>query len=298
MSKNGCRALIVFAVLCCANAPLLAQESGSGDSSLFARVSHSPDGNPAALQIAIVRYVSAEDSDVAVDLIGAVHIGDAAYYQELNRRFQGYDALLYELIAPPGTEVPSVDEMPPSFISSTQMAMRSALGLAYQLEIIDYAAANFVHADLSPDELAAHMQARGESLYVYFWRAFYAGMAQASRDPLGLREFEMLASAFDPERPDGLKITMAYELANFDAMSAALDGRDGSALIASRNQRAVDVLKVQLAQGRSVMGIFYGVAHMPDMARRLQDQLGLVPADTEWLDAWRLDEPGPGVDSP
>lgn len=193
MIQRGCRLLLAVAAICAAACPLSAQEPGAADTTLFARVSQDPDGNPGALQMAIVRYGSPDDSNISVDLIGAVHIGDAAYYEELNRRFRDYDALLYELIAPPGTEVPAVDELPPSFVSSTQMAMRSALGLAYQLEVIDYAAANFVHADLSPDELSAHMQARGESFYVYFWRAFYAGMGQASRDPLGLREFEMLA---------------------------------------------------------------------------------------------------------
>ena len=42
---------------------------------------------------------------MTVDLIGAVHIGDIAYYDELNKQFTQYDALLYELVAPPGTVV-------------------------------------------------------------------------------------------------------------------------------------------------------------------------------------------------
>ena len=70
---------------------------------------------PLAMQTAIVRYVPAKDVvegkrpdsyPMYVDLVGAVHIGDKSYYQDLNRRFRKYDAVLYELVAPEGTQVP------------------------------------------------------------------------------------------------------------------------------------------------------------------------------------------------
>ena len=44
--------------------------------------------------------------DVVVDLIGAVHVGEKAYYEALNKQFEDYDAVLYELVAPEGTRVP------------------------------------------------------------------------------------------------------------------------------------------------------------------------------------------------
>ena len=31
---------------------------------------------------------------------GAVHIGDAAYYQQLNKEFKAYEAVLYEMVKP------------------------------------------------------------------------------------------------------------------------------------------------------------------------------------------------------
>jgi len=272
--------------------PAAAQDDDGREGSLFARVEDGVDGRPRALQMAIVSYAVPGREAVTVDLVGAVHIGDAAYYESLNRLFRDYDAVLYELIAPPGAAIPATGEMPEGFVSNTQMAMRTALGLAFQLEVVDYSAPNFVHADLSPDELRVRMQERGESFYVYFWRAFYAAMREASRDPLGLRDLNLLATLFSPGGEDTLKVTMAYELANFDSVSTALDGRDGSALIASRNQRAVDVLDGKLRGGVTRIGIFYGVAHMPDMERRLRDQLGFEPVGTRWVDAWLLDESG------
>src|SRR5437868_5697584 len=54
------------------------------------------DAKGAQLQTAIVTYRNAEG--VVVDLIGAIHIGDKAYYDALNRRFTTYEELLYEMV--------------------------------------------------------------------------------------------------------------------------------------------------------------------------------------------------------
>ena len=91
----------------------------------WVRLLSDSNGKPLAMQTAIVRYVPRKEggggnlqagnlqtgnlqtgAGTTVDLIGAVHIGDRAYYQQLNRRFRQYDALLYELVAPEGTQVP------------------------------------------------------------------------------------------------------------------------------------------------------------------------------------------------
>src|SRR4051812_33469939 len=48
----------------------------------------------AKLEVAIASFKNAAGQQV--DLVSAIHIGDAKYYQELNRRFKVYDAVLYE----------------------------------------------------------------------------------------------------------------------------------------------------------------------------------------------------------
>src|ERR1700743_2439159 len=48
------------------------------------------------LQTASVTYQNSDG--VQVDLIGAVHVGEKAYYDELNKQFEGYDAMLYEMV--------------------------------------------------------------------------------------------------------------------------------------------------------------------------------------------------------
>ena len=291
-----------FAAVCLGLALAVAATAAFGqgtvgpDDGLFARVDTDEAGEPRALQMAIASYGYADAPDrLRVDLIGAVHIGDRGYYAELNQRFQGYDALLYEMVAPEGRSIPREGTERTSFISGTQLAMRSALGLEFQLDEIDYSAGNFVHADLSPDEFRRSMNARGESLYVYFWRAFYASMREASQDPLGLRDWRWLSSLLFSDDTDALKKAIAYEMTRVDNLSEFLDGEDGSAVIAARNERAMEVLHGQIDAGKERIGIFYGVAHMPDFEERLRDQLGIERLATRWVDAWRLSASGPDL---
>ena len=46
-----------------------------------------------------------------------------------------------------------------------------------QLDEIDYTKRNFVHADMSPDEFAASMKKKGESLWNMIWKAMQLSMA-------------------------------------------------------------------------------------------------------------------------
>lgn len=57
------------------------------------------DDKGAQLQTGVATYRNAQG--VTVDLVGAVHIADKAYYGKLNERFTHYDALLYELVGGP-----------------------------------------------------------------------------------------------------------------------------------------------------------------------------------------------------
>src|SRR5262245_40385282 len=73
----------------------------------FMRLKRDAKNQAVALETAIVRYVPASgEGSLSVDLIGAVHVADRDYYQKLNKQFQQYDVLLYELVAPEGTRVP------------------------------------------------------------------------------------------------------------------------------------------------------------------------------------------------
>ena len=255
----------------------------------FARVDRDAEKLPRALQMSIARYVpAAGDHLLQVDLVGAIHIGDPAYYAELNERFRDYDVLLYELIAPSGGVSSNRLEKRKGILSSTQIGMTRMLDLSFQLDEVNYDAGNFVHADLSPEELRASMEERGESLYVYFWRIFFATLNEYAKDPLGLRDMELLSGMLSAREDNSFKVMIAYEMTNLDAVQDVLGDDSSNAVIGARNQRAIDVLKREIEAGARRIGIFYGVAHMPDLEERLLDQLGMTWQNTDWVDAWQL----------
>lgn len=257
----------------------------------FARVAVDEQEKPTALQLAIVTYVSKGDSrNISVDLISAIHVGDKAYYAELNDRFESYDALLYELIAPKDTVVDRTAEEREGFVANAQLILKSILDLTFQLDEINYDKPNFVHADLSPAELSLSMDERDESLYVYFWRVFYASMDEYAKDPLGLRDWQMLSAVLSADDDYAIKILIAYEMTDLKQMRKILGDDSDSAVIGARNERAIEVLRSTLDMGtdRMRIGIFYGVAHMPDLEVRLVNELGLVRQKVLWIDAWKL----------
>lgn len=265
---------------------VLALPGNDAAASDYARIDVDEGGKARALQLAAIRYRN--DNGAEVDLIGAVHVGDASYYHELNRRFAGYEAVLYELIAPADHGPVGRGDRDGSWLGGAQVAMTALLGLAYQLDEIDYTAANFVHADLTPDSLSASMAERGESLYVYFWRSVFAAMEEYGRDPLGLENSQLLSTLLAGGEADVLKVTLALELTNIDRARNALSGAQGSAIIEARNAHAVTVLRRELDGGRRRLAIFYGVAHLPDLDERLVAELGFARTGVDWLDAWSL----------
>ena len=71
----------------------------------FIRMTMNPERPriPQSLDTSIIRFVPTDEklakAGVTVDLIGAIHIGDKAYFRKLDRSFRKYDALLYEMVA-------------------------------------------------------------------------------------------------------------------------------------------------------------------------------------------------------
>jgi hypothetical protein len=296
--NDALRMVLLFAAMAIA-APAPAGEQAAPTAAAptaFARVASDADGRPTALQLAIVRYAP-QDERFTVDLVSAIHVGDAAYYRDLNERFRAYDVLLYEMIIP-GESGGSGESTGTGggagglgLITLMQNGMKEMLNLSYQLDEITYDAANFVHADMTSGMLRKSMEERDESLYVYFWRAFFAAMDDYARDPLGLRDLQVVSGAIGSGREDALKIALAHDLVSTSFSPDVFGGEHGSALIEARNEHAIEVLKEQVGAGNRHLGIFYGAAHMPDFERRLVDELGLEKIAVEWVDAWRFSEP-------
>ena len=223
--------------------------------------------------------------------MGAIHVGDPSYYRELNRRFRGYDALLYELVAPEGTVVErgrGTSSAHP--LGAMQNGMKSMLELEHQLEKVDYTRPNFVHADLSPDEFMQSMKDKNEGFFQLLCRMMGQGIAMQSQQAAQgeSADVDIFAALFSNDRPRRLKIALAKQFQSMESMLTGISGPDGSTLIEERNKRALQVLREQQAAGRRKIGIFYGAGHLSDMHERLVEGFGVRPIGTVWLEAWNL----------
>lgn len=266
------------------------------------RVRRDDAKKPLALQSAIVRYVPASEYDEGkdpgdyrqyVDLVGAIHIGDRAYYDLLNRRFRSYDKVLYELVAEADTHVSQGSGTSSGHpVGALQNGLKSMLEVEHQLEHIDYTRKNFVHADLSPDEFMESMEDRDESFLQMYFRMLGASLAHQSQ--LAARgesaDFDLMAALLSDDRPRKLKIAMAQQFENIEALAGGFSGPNGSTLVTARNERALDVLEKELGEGTPKMAIFYGALHFPEMHQQIVERFDMKPVAILWIDAWDLRE--------
>jgi hypothetical protein len=265
----------------------------------YVRVERDAKGQPTTLQTAIVRFVPAKgDRGVSVDLVGAVHVGDRDYYDELNKLFESYDVVLYELVAPPGTRIPKggrrEKDNPLAFI---QRLMKTAMELESQTESIDYTKKNFVHADLSPDQMLDRIRERGDDavtialgIAVDLLRQQNRQQPKPEKKPSRTKpEVDLTTLFFDPEGPKKMKRMLAENFADADAVNAGLGQTLNTILISDRNEAAMKVFQKELAAGKKKIAIFYGAAHMPDFEKRLTSEFGLHRSSEKWLTAWELD---------
>ncbi len=263
---------------------------GASDAMEYVRLTRSDGGEPLALQTAVVRLVPGKEGpDIDyVDLIGAVHIGEHDYYRRINGLFRQYDVVLYELVAPRGTRIPRGGGKNRSVIGGMQHGMRKLLGLGLQLEDVDYHLPNLVHADLTPDEFRASMARRNESISGMIGKAWLAGMGR-QRSSAGMRnQMTLFRNLLSGDSHKALKVWFASEMADMNAMQKAVEGQNGSTLLAERNRKAVQVLREEIEKGHRRIAIFYGAAHLAGIQSLIEKELGLKPAKIAWLDAWDL----------
>lgn len=244
----------------------------------------------AQLQTSITSYRSPDGIQVA--LIGAVHVADAAYYQELNERFADYDTILYELVGDPDDLLSNKSEEGPSGIRMLQRSLMRILDLTFQLDGIDYTAPHFVHADLNKEEFAQRQKARGESFFTIVQRAARAQLESEDGQPMSgqIDPWQLMKALFSKDRSDRLKLIIAEQFTQSDQLFAAIEGEEGSVIISERNARVIEVMQEEQAKGKRNLAVFYGAGHLLDLDQRLIG-LGFKRGAHEWLTAWNISKP-------
>ena len=266
------------------------EKADSDSDALYIRVAKTDEEKPSALQTAIVRFKGKKGTKYAgkiVDLVGVVHIGQDEYYAELNKRLSKYESVLYELVAPDGTRIRPEDlEKRRSLLASMQTGMKDMLNLEYQLELIDYMAENFRHADMSPDEFVEDLERRGDSVWKMVARMLGAGLASSASTG---GDAGMLLAMFSNDRSKKMKQAMARQLVDIELVTAGMDDANGeNTLIKGRNGKAFKILREELDADKEKIAVFYGAGHLADMAERLEEEFEMTARKTTWLDAWDL----------
>lgn len=265
-----------------------------------------------AMETAVVHFgESKQFPGATVDLIGAIHLGEPEYYDQLNELFKKYDVLLYEAVMPeeavkqglrPGAKEGSrrgalTDEeewndakIGFAAISILQLGMKDALGMEFQLAGIDYTPDNFVHADMTAEEFESTMSRRGESFSGMFLNEMGKSMAsQQQQNPVAMN-LDIMLSALSSDRAYRIRRIAAAQLAKADD-GQAFAGSDGtSTIITERNKTCLDVMRRELKKHKKI-GIFYGAGHFNDMEKRMVEEHGFRRTGEDWIVAWHLRKP-------
>ena len=252
------------------------------------------------LQTARARF---SRGDVIVDLVSVVHLGDAEYYRNLNDNLKGYDVVLYELVGGEFRNENLDGNVEADRIQGLQQLAKAFLGLEFQLENIDYEAANFVHADVDWTQYEELMEARNQSFGTLFERAMslteegdYKGIAT---DQVAMNSaMNQLVSAVLTGNSGSLKRSLAPFLGEAEELITEIEGEDGTVLITERNKVVMGRLNEVLARGSKRLAVFYGAGHMPDLESRLLLE-GFAKEESIWTDAWVIPPVGAamGADS-
>ncbi|MCL2622213.1 MAG: hypothetical protein FWD31_00995 [Planctomycetaceae bacterium] len=269
------------------------------DTSAVVRVRYS-DKAPAraiAMDTAVVHFEQKSDirDAVTIDLIGAVHIADAEYYEKLNRLFTEYDVVLFELVAEEGTRLDpkaaTLSNESRGLIGGVQNGFADLLKLEHQLHHIDYTPRNMIHADMAPELFLKRMFADGEMAKI-FARAMTQSLKQsAESDKTAGRMFGALLATRDKSL--GLKRIFAVEMCKqLDDQLWVFEGDEGSTLIRERNGFALAKLRETIDRGEKKIAIFYGAAHLYDFNEQLEKSFNMKPVKVTWIKAWDLGENG------
>ena len=286
----------------------------------FVRVANT-DSNHIQLQIAVREFVPARGHGPAIWLTGVSHIGDSNYYAALQQHLDAQTLVLFEGISASSEReadrtlpkaarakdaTSSAANSASDDVGGLQSSLAASLGLVFQLTAIDYQRSNFRNCDLSIPELR-ELLAQG---------AASSGTSGAGESFEGVLQLMQGGSFFDSVLQVGLrflgaspKLRALGRLALIDVIGeiqgdvSHLHGMPPEVqqllevLLQRRNQKVVSALKTDLSLlgKHDTIAVFYGTGHMPDLEKRLGQQLDYRPVAEHWFTAFSVNLAKAGV---
>ncbi len=281
MRKTIAFTLIAALMFMASSTSLLAE-----DVTKFIRFTQGETPGTGALQIAYATYKS-EKSNVTITLYGVVHIADMAYYNSVQSDLDKHDVVLYELVKPgknskikPSKSVKGLGQM--------QKLMGELLGLSFQKDGINYKSKNFVHADMTFEEL--QKASGGDMSKILPGGGMFSPKMMESLGPMlkmaGGFLKKMMAN--NPSMRNNLKLRFAQQMTG---ATKQMSGEMQRVIVVERNKKAMTIFDRELAKldGGS-MAIFYGAAHNADFHKRLVAR-GFKQTSKTWKNAWNIGLP-------
>jgi hypothetical protein len=114
-------------------------------------------------------------------------------------------------------------------------------------------------------------------------------MLKALTDPkmtLQQEQVDMVDLLTRPDGPRQIRRVLARQFGQIEEDMAGLGGPH-TVIVGERNKAAMAALRRALDDGRKEIAVFYGAAHMPDLARQVE-AMGFTASDQEWRMAWDL----------
>jgi hypothetical protein len=263
---------------------------------VYMRVTH-PDSNTVQLEIALKQFVPARGEGPAVWLVAASHIAESNYFAALQRHLDAQGRVLFEGIRErPGVPAFGQEDTLDVSEGSLQFTLAESLGLAFQLQAINYRRPHFRNSDLSLPELQKLML---EGLQGAAARESAAQLALLMQLMDGssflgaVANFAVRLLGTSPKLQALARLTLIETIGQIEGDMAQMRGLPPEfqklmeVLIRSRNTAVLTDLKAELKKrpAPASVAIFYGAGHMPDLEARLAKELNYQPRETNWLTA-------------
>lgn len=283
------------------------------------------------LQVAIRKLEPGTNTAPVIWLAAVTHIGETNYYRALQEHLTKHDLVLFEAVLPEkkggwtGEQFSRIRGPIPEIEAEAnlQTELAHSLGLAFQLEAIDYNKTNYRNSDISVEGIQRLMMPPG-------YRPAKKGekpapkkksaQAEATEEPNesfdqlmqimqgkgflgGLVKFGVSMIAANPRLQAVTKLTFIEVLGGLKgdlAQTKAVPPQMAEllkVLIHGRNQVVVDDLQKELqrSQPPASISVFFGAGHMDDLERRIRRQLGYRPGEDVWVLAFGVDLKQSGI---
>ena len=261
-----------------------------------------PRTNVTELQVAVRQLIPPGRSQPVIWLAGVSHVGESNYYARLQKLLDAQDLVLFEGVTDRASRAAGRKAFDRSEedLGSLQTTMAESLGLAFQLDTIDYERPHFRNSDLTIEEIAKLIAKEGPS-------GKPSKTAEEFQKLLELMEGDSLIGALvtagmkligsSPKLQAMMKLVMIEILGRFKGDMSQFQGLPPEwqklleILVRARNDAVIKDVQTELGKRSpaKTIAIFYGAAHMEDLEARLMREMHYRPAREEWLPAFSVD---------